>query len=197
MFSGIIQALGSLNSVENSPDKKTLCIDSQSFTNQDIHSGQSIGIDGICLTLTKKNKNLLYFDVLDETIRCTHLRDIQIGKTFNLERALRLGDEVGGHLVTGHIDDIGTVDSVTHLGNDVVLKIAFDAKWCPFLISKGSIAINGVSLTVVESAPIYFTVHLIPLTLEKTNLSLLKKGDLVNLEFDQIAKYLYKFNSSN
>lgn len=193
MFSGIIQAQGSLKSVENSPDKKTLCIDSKFYSDQDIHPGQSIGIDGICLTLTKKNKNLLYFDVLDETIRCTHLRDIQIGRVFNLERALRLGDEVGGHLVTGHIDDVGVVDSVNHIGNDIVLKIAFDAKWCPFLISKGCMSINGVSLTVVEVSSTYFTVHLIPLTLEKTNLSLLNKGDLVNLEFDQIAKYLYNF----
>lgn len=189
MFTGLIQQVGRLARVEFSGEAGRLWLNA-SFPDP-LQPGESIAVNGACLTLVEQRGQLLAFDILRETFAKTALADKAPGAPLNLERALRLGDPLGGHLVSGHVDGTGDLVAISSAGRDTVLDIA-----CKPLIAdmvpKGSIAIDGVSLTLVnvDHTTGRFTVHIIPHTWQHTALASLSPGQRVNLETDMIAKYV-------
>lgn len=155
--------------------------------------GESIAVNGACLTLeAAKDNGILVFHVLAETFKRTNLGSIPIGGVVNLERALALGDRLGGHLVTGHIDSTAPVLAINSKDGDYEYKVAAPESIRPFLVEKGSIAIDGTSLTLVEVGEDFFTVHLIPVTADETALLVRRPGELVNLEADLLGKYVQR-----
>jgi riboflavin synthase len=158
-----------------------------------LEPGQSLAVDGVCLTLVSKDKNRLTFNLSKETLEKTTLADLRPGKALNLEPPVTLNTLLGGHLVIGHIDGVGKVIEVKSRTPGKRMKIRLPAEFRKFLVEKGSIAVNGVSLTIAGLGPDYFEVELIPVTLEETNLNGLRPGDKVNLECDIIGKYVYNF----
>ena len=184
MFSGIVQTKseGHESSKTDSGIKLKITSDESFYLN--IKKGDSVSVDGVCLTVTDFGKNYAFFDVIPETLRCTNLNEINEKRIFNLERSLKFGDEVGGHLVSGHVHETGTVEEVT-IGDEYILKISFSNNLSKYLFTKGYVAINGASLTIKDKEENHLTVALIPETLQATNLNNLIKGDKVNLEADQ------------
>jgi riboflavin synthase len=154
-------------------------------------SGESVAVNGVCLTLIRREKNILFFNLSQETLARTNLGNLRPGDRLNLELPLTLESLLSGHLLTGHVDGQGRVIRVIARKPGKRLAISFPAELRPYLIPKGSIAVNGVSLTVTELKVSSFEVELIPLTLEKSNLTGLKPGHLVNLECDIFGKYVY------
>ncbi len=189
MFSGIIEKKGQVKSIVRRDKDGVLVIDGGTW-DRELVIGESIAVNGVCLTLTRHEKGLLSFDVLNETFERTNLGDHQPGMPVNLERSLRVGDTVGGHFVTGHVDGTGVTDSFTPVGRDRIWKIACGEDLTAGMVPKGSIACDGISLTIVDLGPGFFTVHLIPHTCEVTNLSAAKPGNRVNLETDMLGKYV-------
>ena len=189
MFTGLVQQVGRLDRISFQGESGRL----QLFARFDdpLQIGESIAVNGACLTLVEQRGEILAFDVLRETFDKTALRDKAPGAPLNLERALRLGDPLGGHLVSGHVDDTGELRRIEAAGRDKALVVA-----APSLISeivpKGSIAVDGISLTVVAVSPAEgaFSVHVIPHTWNRTALSALAPGARVNLETDMIGKYV-------
>ncbi|WP_176012773.1 riboflavin synthase [Victivallis sp. Marseille-Q1083] len=192
MFTGLIESIGYLRRREKNGGAGKLVVETaKPFVG--LRHGESIAVNGACLTLEKElSANLLQFHTLEETLLRTNLGSLPLGGCVNLERALRLGDRLGGHLVTGHVDGTGKLISLRRTGGDYELKIAAPPDLQPFLAPKGSIAVDGVSLTLVEIAPEYFTVHLIPVTLEETALGGRRSGEPVNLESDLLGKYVWR-----
>ena len=188
MFTGLVQKLGRLERIALSGGSGRLAV-AADFPNPEI--GESIAINGVCLTLTAHSAGRLEFDVLRETLDRTALGGKTIGAPLHLERALRMGDAVGGHWVSGHVDGTGTVVSCEAAGRDHILTVR-----APDLLTgivyKGSVALDGVSLTVVQTDPDrgLFSVHLIPHTWESTAFSSLKPGDHLNIETDMLGKYV-------
>lgn len=186
MFTGIIDHCGQIKAIKKADDYFQLTIASQ-FS--DLSIGESIAIDGACLTVTSYSDGLFTVDLSKETVRLTTAAFYEPLMTVNLERALTLTDRLGGHFVTGHVDGMGRVSHIKELAEFkeyVFDEISPDFRY--YLVKKGSIAVNGVSLTINEVEKNYFTVMLIPHTLERTNLSQLLVGDKINLEFDYLAK---------
>ena len=184
MFSGIVQTKSEGHEFSKTDSGIKLKITSNESFYLNIKKGDSVSVDGVCLTVTDFGKNYAFFDVIPETLRCTNLNEINEKWIFNLERSLKFGDEVGGHLVSGHVHETGTVDEVT-IGDEYLLKISFSNKLSKYLFKKGYVAINGASLTIKDKEENHLTVALIPETLQATNLNNLIKGDKVNLEADQ------------
>ena len=151
--------------------------------------GASIAINGVCLTVVSYQEQTsdtqINFDIISETLRVTNLGTLKVGDSVNLERSLKMGDELGGHIVSGHVQSTASLVNKTQTDTNCTLTFAIDPKWMAFIYHKGFITINGVSLTVGEVSDDTFCVHLIPETLARTNLSLLVVGDLVNIECDQ------------
>lgn len=191
MFTGIIQRMGVIESIERSGGHGRICVRAGEW-NPPISIGESIAIEGICLTVTEDRKGTLAFDLLKETFDRTNLGEKKSGARVNLERALRVGDPLGGHFVTGHVDGVGRVRKITPAGRDWILEVACDPSMMAQMVGKGSIAVSGVSLTLVDLLRDGFTVHLIPHTWENTSLSALQPGDAVNLETDMIGKYVQR-----
>ncbi len=193
MFTGIVNCTGSLERLQEIPSGRRLILqlppDRQECWS-DLALGESVAIDGCCLTLVKISADFLSFDVLEETLRCTNLADRRPGDALNLERALRVGDRLGGHYVTGHVDATGRVAEVSQGSKDTRLTVEIPVGASVQVIQKGSIALDGVSLTVAAVEPSKFTVALIPHTLAVTNLSDRQVGDRVNLEMDQIGRWV-------
>jgi len=184
MFSGIVQTKSEGHEFSKTDSGIRLKITSNESFFLNIKTGDSVSVDGVCLTVTDFGKNYAFFDVIPETLRCTNLNEIDKNRIFNLERSLKFGDEVGGHLVSGHVHETGTVDEIIS-GAEHILKISFSKNLGKYLFKKGYVAINGASLTIKEKKESYLTVALIPETLQATNLNNLVKGDKVNLEADQ------------
>ena len=184
MFSGIVQTKSEGHEFSKTDSGIKLKITSNESFYLNIKKGDSVSVDGVCLTVTDFGKNYAFFDVIPETLRCTNLNEINEKWIFNLERSLKFGDEVGGHLVSGHVHETGTVEEVT-IGDEYLLKISFSNKLSKYLFKKGYVAINGASLTIKDKEENHLTVALIPETLQATNLNNLIKGDKVNLEADQ------------
>jgi len=155
--------------------------------------GESICVNGVCLTAVEISPGALEMDVLEETLSRTNLGALARGQRVNLERALTPSSRLGGHLVTGHVDDTATVLRRRKQGADWVFDIGLDAKWMPFVAPKGSIAVDGISLTVVDTAEASFTVHVIPHTFEHTTLGDRAEGGRVNIEVDLLARYIANF----
>jgi riboflavin synthase len=154
--------------------------------------GDSISINGVCSTVITKTSTSFTVQFLEETLKKTTMGTIQENEKVNLEPCLTLQTKLGGHLVSGHVDDTGTIQSIENDGQWAIITIEYRAPFAPFLIPKGSIAMDGISLTVVDLTNTTFTCHLIPHTLANTNLHTKQPGDKINLEFDQVAKYLVR-----
>ena len=186
MFSGIVDHLGEIISIEKIDTG--FCFRVQT-TFSDITLGESIAIDGVCLTATSEGDNVFSCDVSPETCSVTTLNDYKKGQQVNLERALKVGDSLGGHWVTGHVDDVASIKNLELDGEFTNMTIALDDSSARrYLVPKGSVAINGVSLTINEVFSDSFSVMLIPHTWQRTQFQFLSKGAGVNVEFDYLAK---------
>jgi riboflavin synthase len=195
MFTGIIEETGRVVAFTEGPDSWRLQIAAE-LVPADVKLGDSVAVNGCCLTVTKFDAGHLWFDVLAETRRLTNFAQLAPESLVNLERSLRADTRLGGHFVSGHIDAPGRVEVFEARGKDHYLKVRLPAGGARYLVYKGSIAIDGVSLTVAEVADDTFSVWLIPHTLAVTNLRSKKAGDTVNLEFDLLAKYVEKLAGS-
>lgn len=191
MFTGIIECKGEFLSRSKNADSARLIIrPEKKFTDPVI--GESVSVNGCCLSLEKvHNDGSLEFFTLEETLQKTNLSLLKLHSKVNLERAMQPSGRMGGHIVSGHVDGTSEVLSFRKEGNDYVLKIRMIKELRPYFVPKGSIAINGVSLTLVELDNRCFGVHLIPLTLQDTILGSLQSGDIVNIETDVLGKYVY------
>jgi len=196
MFTGIVAAVGTISAVEVTAGGVRIHVDAPGLDFTDAQVGESIAVNGVCLTATviAKTRSAAGFeaDVSLETLRCT--TGFEKGARVNLERALRLSDRLGGHLVSGHVDGIGTVVSVRAAGDNRVFVFEAPREVARYIAVKGSIAINGVSLTVNEVDNLRFSVNIIPHTLGATNLGALAARARVNLEADTVARYVERLN---
>lgn len=194
MFTGIVQKLGIVERVQHHGSHGRLHIRAGEW-NPALVLGESIAVEGVCLTVTEEQNGVIAFDLLKETFDRTNLGDKTAGQRVNLERALRVGDTLGGHFVTGHVDGTGRVRNITPIGRDWILEVACSPELMAQMVGKGSIAVCGVSLTLVDLMPDGFTVHLIPHTWENTSFSALKPRATVNLETDMLGKYVQRILS--
>jgi len=191
MFTGLVEELGKVKTVARGPLSIRLTVSAKKVL-ADVKQGDSIAVSGVCLTVVESGDTWFTADVMPETVDRTALAGLKTGDTLNLERALRVGDRLGGHIVSGHIDGVGTIRSKQQNDNAVIIKIEADAQIMRYIVVKGSIAIDGISLTVVEVGSDWFTVSLIPHTAAQTTLGLKRSGEPVNLETDIIGKYVEK-----
>lgn len=191
MFTGIIEHLGKIENTQRKPDSMVLYVNISDLT-KDVKEGDSIAINGICLTATTINGSVVTFDVLTETLSRTSLKGIKSGDRVNIERALRVGDRLGGHFVSGHIDGTGIVERKTTVPGQTTMWFKVSNELAGMMIKKGSIAIDGISLTLVDVTNNKFSVALIPFTLTETTLGFKDVGDTVNLELDMIGKWVQK-----
>ncbi|RJQ51499.1 MAG: riboflavin synthase [Nitrospiraceae bacterium] len=192
MFTGLIETMGEVVSVEKTGNGIRLSV--KPLIEFEVKPGDSISINGVCLTVTKllTPDSKLSFDVSPETMRSTNLGKLKVREKVNLERALRLSDRLGGHLVTGHVDGVGTVRNRKQAGEYTFYTVDAPAEVLRYIVKKGSITIDGISLTVVELDSGTFSVAIIPHTLKATNIGEKGIGDSVNLEADIVGKYVEK-----
>ena len=189
MFTGLIEDIGKVVAARATEHGVQLEIAAPGTAKQ-VRAGQSIAVNGCCLTLTSRRGDRLTFDLLKETLARTNLRDLQPNIPVNLERALRADGRLGGHFVQGHVDCVSRIMAFDKKGPDFRLEIELPKEFAPYVASKASIAVNGISLTVADIIPKRFVAWIIPYTKRHTNLDCAKTGDLVNLEFDILAKYV-------
>ncbi|MFA8300148.1 MAG: riboflavin synthase [Hyphomicrobiales bacterium] len=192
MFTGIIEEIGIIKEVRKGTKSIQLSIQADKVLS-DVKLGDSIATNGICLTVTKFDSSCFSVDVMPESIKRTSLGNIRSGMMVNLERAVRVGDRLGGHIVSGHIDGVGTIEDFKEDDNAIWVTINASSNIMKYIIEKGSIAIDGVSLTVAYADNKKFKVSIIPHTKKETILCSKKIGDLVNLECDITAKYIERF----
>jgi riboflavin synthase len=191
MFTGLIQDVGKIASLRVNKRSAVLAVET-SLPVRSMKLGASIAVNGACLTVMKKGKNTFTVDVSPETLNRTSLAILGIGSLVNLERPLRLQDGLGGHLVTGHVDGVAVVESIETQGEFTFFAFCVPVQLGAFLVSKGSVAVDGISLTINECSRRRFSVAIIPFTLEHTNLRARRVGDKVNIETDLIGKYVQK-----
>lgn len=189
MFTGLIEATGTVCSIETRAGDVRLWIESATLDFADVKLGDSIAINGVCLTVVAVRKPLFALDVSTETLSCTSLAGWQVGTQVNLEKALRLGDRLGGHLVSGHVDGVGTVLSIHTDARSLRWNFALPTRLARYVAVKGSIAVDGVSLTVNSVDADHFSVNLIPHTMAHTVFGATAVGAAVNLEIDLMARY--------
>lgn len=189
MFTGIIEETGILKRVERGPRSLKLAVQARTVL-QDVRPGDSIAVNGVCLTVTSYTQHAFTADVMPETFFSTALAGLNIGSKVNLERAMAAGGRFGGHFVTGHVDGTGTVCLKQRMENAVYMTISVPSSLSAFLIPKGSVALDGTSLTVFGAAGGQLTVSLVPHTQQHTILPEKKIGDAVNIECDILAKYM-------
>lgn len=191
MFTGLVEEVGRVVSFAPAQNAWGLQLAAQ-VVPADVTVGDSVAVNGCCLTVVRTDAGHLWFELLEETRRLTNFSELKTGSLVNLERSLKADARLGGHFVSGHIDALGRVDVFEPRGKDHYLRIAAPAGFGRYLVSKGSIAVDGISLTVAEVAGDSFAVWLIPHTLAMTNLREKQAGSGVNLEFDLLAKYVEK-----
>jgi len=189
MFTGLVREVGEVGWLRRTDQAVQLMVIAPRTASR-VARGESVAVNGCCLTVATHRDKQLMFDLLEESLQRTNLGNVKPGDPVNLERALRVDGRLGGHFVQGHVDCTARVISVTEKGPDVRLEISLPAELARYAAFKGSIAVNGVSLTIAEITDSSFTVWIIPHTLEETNLGDLQDGDTVNLEFDVLAKYV-------
>ena len=189
MFTGIIEELGNIGAVENHAAGARVVVAANVVTS-DIHNGDSIAVNGVCLTAVDVSQVSFAADVSPETLERTTLGALQMGSPVNLERAVTPATRLGGHIVQGHVDGRGTFLSVVQSGDFWTVRIGFPPEMAKYLVYKGSVTVEGISLTVASLAEDHFDIAVIPKTWELTNLSTLRPGNAVNIEADIIAKYV-------
>ena len=192
MFTGLIEDVGRVDALRFNRGSAVLTVKT-AVRLRSMPLGASLAINGACLTVVKKSKGTFTVDVSPETLQRTSLETLGVGSLVNLERPVRLQDRLGGHLVTGHVDGIGTVLAITKQGEFTVFTFRVPARFGRFLISKGSVAVDGISLTVNDCRRDRFSAAIIPFTLQHTNLRARRVGDKVNIEIDLIGKYVDSF----
>lgn len=190
MFTGIIEDLGKVIDLKREQDNLIITIESN--IGEELKVDQSVAHNGVCLTVTNITGNEYSITAIKETLSKTNLGTLQIGDEINLERAMKLGNRLDGHIVQGHVDQIGVCQSIVTEKGSWVFNFKYDGTKKNITIEKGSITVNGVSLTVVDSGDNTFSVAIIPYTYEHTNFKHIKVGDMVNLEFDVLGKYIQK-----
>ena len=195
MFTGIIESFGKIEKVKKK--NQNIEFDIKSNLTKELKIDQSVSHNGVCLTVTSTNNDTYSVQAIHETIKKTNLGILKAGDIINLERGLRIGDRLDGHIVQGHVDETGICTNVKEDGGSWVFSFEYSKDRKNITIEKGSITINGVSLTVVDSGIRSFSVAIIPYTYKNTNFHMISKGSIVNLEFDMIGKYISKLHSSN
>jgi riboflavin synthase len=189
VFTGLIEELGTISNVERMPEGSRIRIDA-SLTTSDLQDGDSIAVNGVCLTALEVSGSGFFADVSPETLDRTTLGSLAEGSRVNLERSVTLATRLGGHLVQGHVDGRGKFVSAVSQGDFWTVTISFPTELARYLVHKGSVSVEGISLTIAELSETSFQIAVIPKTWEMTNLSALKPNDAVNLEVDVIAKYV-------
>ena len=192
MFTGIIESLGKVTNVK--ADRGNIDFTIESKISKELKIDQSVSHNGVCLTVTEKNDNTHTVTAVKETLDKSSLKNFSVDDLINLERAMKLGERLDGHLVQGHVDGIAKCINVSVNDGSWIYQFEFDIKDEMLLIEKGSICINGVSLTVFDVVKNTFKVTIIPYTYKNTSFKDLREGDIVNIEFDMIGKYLARFN---
>ena len=188
MFTGIIEELGQVKSALRQGSLLILSIQTDKAA-QDTKVGDSIAVNGVCLTVVKKAGSVLSFELLEETAKLTNLGKARVGEKVNVERSLKMGDRLSGHFVTGHIDCIGTIRNKTHVSGNLCFEIILPMEFLKFVVSKGSVAVDGISLTVANKRSNRLSVYIIPHTLDNTTLFFKGPSSIVNIECDILAKY--------
>ncbi len=194
MFNGIIYNQGKVKKIKITKKGKSIFIFSKIPINKK-NIGMSIACDGVCLTLVSYKKNILEFYLLDETINRSKFKYLNIGDMINLELPLKYGQDISGHICQGHVDTTAKITKIVKKGNSKILEFEVNKKYQKIMIEKASILINGISLTISKITKKGFEIWLIPHTLKLTNLSLIKKNHLVNVEFDILSKYVKNYIS--
>ena len=195
MFTGIIEGLGTIKRLSMKGTDAVLEIEA-GIEMADVRLGDSIAVNGACLTVTAKNQNIFHADVSAETLDKTNLKQMHPGSKVNLEKSLRVGGYLGGHFVLGHVDGTGRILSKTQKSGSVIFAIQTDEALARYIVEKGSVAIDGISLTINKVENGRFYANIIPHTAEKTTLLVKKEGDLVNIETDILGKYVEKMLQS-
>lgn len=191
MFTGIIEAVGRVRSISVGAESAKVELYAELLDN-DIKVGDSVAVNGVCLTVTSKDGNIFCADVGNETLKVTTLGFLKGGSYVNIERPVKLGGRLDGHLVQGHVDGIGKVLNINKISTGVEVTLEVDNSLSKYLVKRGSVAVNGISLTITAEGPTSFKVFLIPHTVESTTFKYAKVGDLANLEVDIIGKYIEK-----
>lgn len=189
MFTGLVEELGKVKNIARSNKSVRLTINASKVV-EGVRLGDSIAVNGVCLTVVEFSDTWFTADVMPETVDRTALARLKSGDHVNLERTLRVGDRLGGHIVAGHVDGVGIITERTRLDNAIIVKVQAEQEVMRYIVSKGSISIDGTSLTIVDYGTDWFTVSLIPHTASHTTVGIKGVGDLVNLEVDMIGKYV-------
>jgi riboflavin synthase len=192
MFTGIVEEIGSISNIQKTGESYVLTIEAKKVL-EDVRLGDSIAVNGVCLTVTSFSGSRFKVDVMPETVKSSSLRTLKRGSHINLERAMAAGGRFGGHFVSGHIDGTGVIKSKRPFENAVYYEIEPDKEWLTYIILKGSVCVDGTSLTVFGVTENSFTISLIPHTMSETILGEKDSGDVVNLECDMIGKYVGHF----
>lgn len=192
MFTGIIEEVGVVKKIDRKSGMARLTVGADTVI-EDIKVGDSVACNGACLTVVDLGQDRISFDIMKETLERTNLGKAKVGEVVNLERSLRAGDRLSGHILSGHIDGMGTLVTKQFDGRNLVLRIATSADIMRYLVPKGSIACDGISLTISDLTKDYFTVHIIPHTLTMTNIDSKKVADILNIEVDLLGKYIYRY----
>ena len=189
MFSGIVLSVGTIGEYIQKNEGAVLVVNTDLSGFED---GESIAVNGVCLTVVDSTETTFKLDLSTETLSLTNFKNAKKGDRINLERSLTPSTKISGHFVSGHIDQVGEIVDIEEKPGEVLFRFSHPAKLSPFIMEKGSIAIDGISLTVFDCKDNRFTVSIIPFTLSHTNLSSRKIGDLINIECDMIGKYVFK-----
>tara|TARA_X000001036_G_scaffold44076_1_gene35213 strand:+ start:2354 stop:3007 length:654 start_codon:yes stop_codon:yes gene_type:complete len=197
MFTGIIEKIGRITSISDNKNASREFIVSVNKMFDDIKEGDSISVNGVCLTVKKNTNCDIYFDIINETLEKSNLGDLSIGSNLNLERALCLSDRLNGHILQGHVETVGVIVDYKKSKKEILMSVAIDPALLGYCIPKGSIALDGISLTIAKINDNIIQVALIPHTLENTNLNNKVVGDSVNVETDIIGKYIVRFISES
>lgn len=196
MFTGIIEEIGKVAWVTKRQHSSQIWIQGDLIM-EDLKLGDSVAVNGVCLTVSQLKKNQWMADVMSETLTRSDLGDLKGGSSVNLERAMPANGRFGGHLVSGHIDGTGSISAIKNDDNAIIFEMRASEKILRYIVEKGSIAIDGISLTVIQVNNEKFQVSVIPHTIKSTVLGLKKKGDPVNLENDMVGKYIERFITSS
>lgn len=210
MFTGIVGGCYQIVAMDDNTNVLKLTLEVPNFFTKKLKVGASVAIDGICLTVTKLmqstyNNYVIQFDVIEETLNCTYLKYKKVGNFVNLERSLKLGDELGGHILSGHISDTAVIRTISSHDTSRIFEFMINEKWAEYIFPKTSIAVDGVSLTIVEVSgkkkshedQIIFSTHIIPETLRTTTFIYKRTGDLVNIELNSMIKTIVETVKNN
>jgi len=196
MFTGIIEELGVVEKFEKSKAPSVLVIKAEKIL-EGLKKGDSVSVNGVCLTVVDVGRNRFLVETIEETLEKTNLKDIRQGEKVNLEGALKTGGKISGHFVTGHVDGVGTLIKKEKQKEEILVEVKAEQEILNGIVHKGSIAVDGVSLTVAESKPNSFSVYIIPYTAKVTTLGFKGIGEEVNLEIDILGKFVKKFLNQN